>query len=75
MDLETERDLIVKSTMFPVPHKMIHKRNWRSPDGKCIHQIDHILINLRFSNCIQDVCTLRGADSTPITFLSKEKLK
>jgi len=73
IDLATERGLVVKSTMFP--HKTIHKGTWSSPDGKYINQIDHILINLRFSNCIQDVRTVRGAVVTPITFLLKEKLK
>ncbi|KAL4104718.1 hypothetical protein QTP88_020000 [Uroleucon formosanum] len=73
IDLATERGLVVKSTMFP--HKTIHKGTWSSPDGKYINQIDHILINLRFSNCIQDVRTVRGADSDSDHFLVKGKIK
>lgn len=73
IDLATERGLMVKSTMFP--HKMIHKGTLSSPNGKCINQIDHILINLRFSNCIQDVRTVRGADSDSDHFFVKGKIK
>jgi hypothetical protein len=73
IDLLTERGLLVKSTMFP--HKMIHKGTWSLPDGKYINQIDHILINLRFSNCIQDVRTVREADSDSYHFLVKGKIK
>lgn len=68
-----ERGLVVKSTMFP--HKMIHRGTWRSPDGKYINQINYILINLIFSNYIQDVQTLRGADSDCDHFFVKEKIK
>lgn len=71
--MATERDLVVKSTMFP--HKIIHKGTWSSLDIKYINQIDHILINLIISNCIQDVQTVRGADSDSDHFLVKGKLK
>jgi hypothetical protein len=71
--LATERGLVVKSTMFP--HKMIHNGTWSSPNEKYIKQIDHILINLIISNCIQDVRTVRGADSDSDHFLVKGKIK
>lgn len=54
---------------------MIHKRTRRLPNEKYINQIDHILINLRFCNCIQDVRTLRGAYNDFDFFVNKEKHK
>jgi hypothetical protein len=39
----TCKNLIVKSTMFPL--RNIHKFTWSSPDGKSHNQTDHILID------------------------------
>jgi len=60
IDLTVGKGLEIKSTMFP--HTNIHKETWRSPDGRYTNQIDHILVNSRFKNCIQDVRLIRGAD-------------
>jgi hypothetical protein len=57
------------------PHKNIHKGTWRSPDGRYTNQIDHVLINLRFSNCIQDIRTVRGTDCDSDHYLIKVKMK
>lgn len=45
------------------PHKEIHKGTWRSQDGHHVNQIDHVLVNARFSNSILDLKTVHGADS------------
>lgn len=60
VDFAMGKGMIIKSTMFP--RKNIHKYTWVSPDGKHRNQIDHVLINHKFKNCITNVRTLRGAD-------------
>jgi len=44
------KSMVISSTTFP--HKKIHKGLWRSPDGKTIDQIEHLLIQRRFRSCI-----------------------
>lgn len=73
IDLATGNGFVVKSTMFP--HKNIHKVSWRSPNGRYTNQIDYVLVNSRFKNCIQDVRTIRGADSNSNHYLVKGKMK
>ncbi|KAL4084963.1 hypothetical protein QTP88_027822 [Uroleucon formosanum] len=72
-DLATGRNLMVKSTMFP--HKKIHESTWRSPDGRHVNQIDHVLVNEGFNNSILDVRTVRGADSDSDHFLVAGRLR
>ncbi|KAL4100807.1 hypothetical protein QTP88_020836 [Uroleucon formosanum] len=65
--------LIVKSTMFP--HKDIYKGTWKAPGGRYVSQIDHVLINTRFRNCMHDIKTVRGTDCDSDHYLVKGKLK
>ena len=38
-------DLVIVGTLFQ--YKDIHKVIWKSPDGKLVNQIDHLMINHR----------------------------
>ena len=73
IDLATGNGLVIKSTMYP--HKNIHKGTWKSPEGRYTNQIDHILVNSRYKNFIQDVRSIRGADSDSDNYLVRGKMK
>ncbi|XP_025421560.1 uncharacterized protein LOC112691510 [Sipha flava] len=73
IDFACGNGLVVKSTMFP--HKNIYKGTWMSPDGRYVNQIDHVLVSVRFKNCIQDIRTMRGADGDSDHYLVKGKMK
>ena len=55
----------------------IHKLTWKSPDGRTINQIDHIIINKKWRRPLLDVKVYRGADvsSDHYMLLAKIKLK
>ena len=61
VNFATSKNMSVASTMFP--HRNIHKGTWRSPDGRTVNQIDHVLIDRRHVSSVQDVRTWRGADT------------
>ncbi|XP_008178936.1 craniofacial development protein 2-like [Acyrthosiphon pisum] len=72
IDFASGGGLVVKSTMFP--RKDIYKGTWKAPNGRYTNQIDHVMINTRFKNCIQEVKTVRGADCDLDHYLVKGKL-
>ena len=66
---------IIGGTIFP--HKNIHKLTWKSPDGRTINQIDHVIINKKWRRSLLDVKVYRGADvsSDHCMVFAKIKLK
>lgn len=69
----SSKNMVISNTTFP--HKKIHKRTWRSLDGKTINQIYHVLIQRRFRSCIVEVRSYRGADCDTDHFLLISKFK
>lgn len=55
-----EHDLIVTNTFFQHHPRRLY--TWKSNDGKTRNQIDFVLINKRFRNCIKNIKTYPGAD-------------
>ena len=55
-----ENNLVIGGSIFQ--HKDIHKITWKSPDGRTVSQIDHIIINQKWRSSLQDVKARRGAD-------------
>ena len=59
-DLCALNQLVIGGSILP--HKLIHKATWRSPDHRTENQIDHICISRKFRRSWRDVRVLRGAD-------------
>ena len=60
INIDTSKNLVVKSTMFP--RRNIHKYAWTSSDRKTYNQIDHVLIDRRWQSSVLDVRSFRGAE-------------
>ena len=50
-------------------HKPIHKKTWKSPDGKTENQTDHITIDRKWRRSLHDVRVKRGADAATDHYL------
>ena len=53
-------ELAITETLLPP--KTIHKATWISRDGRTRSQIDHIFVNKRFRNSVDDTRVYRSAD-------------
>ena len=73
-DFCSTNGFIITGTIFP--HKDIHKLTWRSPDGRTVHQIDHVLVNgnMRTSIHISDTRVMRRADVYSDHYLVKTRI-
>ena len=56
-------------------HKYIHKLACKSPDGKTVNPIDHVVINNKWRRSLKDVHTCRGADSGSDHYRVMSRLK
>ena len=63
---------VIDNTIFQ--HKEIHKLTWKSPDGRTVNQIDHVVINNKWSRSLKDVHTCRGADAGSDHYLVVSRL-
>ena len=52
--------LVTAVTIFP--QKEINKLTWRSPGGKTVNPIDHVVVNARRRSTILDTRVIRGTD-------------
>jgi hypothetical protein len=66
-------ELIISSTCFE--HKNIHKGTWNDPAGRTVNQIYHVLINKRRATMVEDVRTMRGANSDSDNFLIRNIIR
>lgn len=73
INFAAEKKMIVKTTSLA--KKNIYKQTWKSPDGRTINQIDHLLIERIHANCIKNVRTYRGADIDSDHFLVMAKIE
>ena len=72
-DLCSTNGFIITGTIFP--HKDIHKLTWRSPDGRTVNQIDHVLVNGNMRTSILDTRVMIGADIYGKHYLVKTRIR
>lgn len=69
----TLNGLTISNTTFS--HKDIHTATRKSPNGKTLNQIDHVIIQTRCRNTIYDKRSHRGADCDTDHYLVIAKLR
>lgn len=56
-------------------HRRLHQTTWHSPDGVTLHQINHILTDVRYATDIMDIRSVRGANIDSGQYLVAVKLR
>ena len=59
--------MVVADTLFP--HEDIPKMMWKSPDGRTMNQIDHVLVLRRFKTSILSIRSFQEAAADSDHFL------
>ena len=72
-DFCSANGFIISGTIFP--YKDIHKLTWRSPDGRTVNQIDHVLVNGNMRTSILDTRVMIGADIYGEHYLVKTRIR
>ena len=72
-DFCSANGFIISGTIFP--YKDIHKLTWRSPDGRTVNQIDHVLVNGNMRTSILDIRVMIGADIYGEHYLVKTRIR
>ena len=72
-DFCSANGFIISGTIFP--YKDIHKLTWRSPDGRTVNQIDHVLVNGNMRTSILDIRVMIGADIYGGHYLVKTRIR
>jgi len=70
LELALGNNLTVMSNQFQ--HKKIHKGPWLAPDQMTLNQIDHVLINSKKKELIEEVRTMRGPNIDSDHYLLKK---
>ena len=72
-DFCSANGFIITGTIFP--HKDIHKLTWRSPDGRTVNPIDHVLVNGNMRTSVLDTRVMRGTDVYSDHYLVKMRIR
>ena len=72
-----ENNMVIMNTWFQQPLCRLY--TWKSPGDISRNQIDYIMINQRFRNCVKQARTYPGADinsnHNPVTIKFKSKIE
>jgi hypothetical protein len=73
IDFAICNNMVIGGTQFK--HKNIQKGTWKTPDRKCVNQIDHILIEARHRSDLLDVRAFRGANVDTDHYLIRSRIR